>query len=154
MLKHGRGTRLPPYGKTARTYAVLLLFLGLRSFGNLWIAMGSRHLTRVLSVNPSAYLGSMLDPWVALGIVTLILSLFARMALLSLADLGFVLPVTAVGYILAAVLGKYFLAEQVSPQRWLATLLIFGGAALVGSTARRTGEPTPAVEQAREGVPQ
>ena len=133
-------------------YAVLVLFLGLRSFGNLWIAMGSRHFSQVLSVHPSAYLSSMLEPWVALGIVTLILSLFARMALLSLADLGFVLPVTAVGYILAAVLGRYFLDEQVSPQRWLATLLIFGGAVLVGSTTQRTGEPTPTAAQTREGV--
>lgn len=74
----------------------------------------------------------------ALGIAALILALFARLALLSLADLAFVLPVTAVGYVLAAVLGKFFLAERVSPQRWLATLLIFAGAALVGSTTQDT----------------
>ena len=44
----------------------------------------------------------------------LILSLFTRMALLSLADLSFVLPVTAVGYVLAALLGKVFLHEAVT----------------------------------------
>jgi len=129
---------LPHRGKNARTYAVLLLFIGLRGFGNLWLAMGARHFPRALSVNPSAYLGSMLEPLVALGIAALILALFARLALLSLADLAFVLPVTAVGYVLAAVLGKFFLAERVSPQRWLATLLIFAGAALVGSTTQDT----------------
>lgn len=145
---------MQPHGRTARTYAVLLLFLALRSFGNLWIAMGSRHFSQALSVNPSAYLASMLEPWVAAGIVALILSVFARMALLSLADLGFVLPVTAVGYIMAAVLGKYFLNEQVSPQRWMATLLIVGGAALVGSTSQRTSEAAiPATAKAAgEGV--
>jgi len=123
---------------------VLLLFIGLRGFGNLWLAMGARHFPRALSVNPSAYLGSMLEPLVALGIAALILSLFTRLALLSLADLAFVLPVTAVGYVLAAVLGKYFLAENVSPQRWMATLLIFAGAALVGSTTQDTTSPRSA----------
>jgi drug/metabolite transporter (DMT)-like permease len=47
-------------------------------------------------------------------------------------------PVTAVGYVLAALLGKFFLAEPVSPERWLGTALIFAGAALVGSTPRNT----------------
>ena len=48
------------------------------------------------------------------------------------------LPVTAVGYVLAALLGRFFLAEPVSPERWLGTALIFAGAALVGSTPRNT----------------
>jgi uncharacterized membrane protein len=70
----------------------------------------------------------------------MILALLTRMALLSLADLSFVLPVTAVGYILAALLGKVFLHELVTPQRWLGTVLIFAGAMLVGSTPRSTTE--------------
>ena len=85
-----------------------------------------------------AQLQAMLDPFAALGIAMLIFSLFARMALFSVADLSFVLPVTAVGYVLAALLGKFFLAEPVSPERWLGTALIFAGAALVGSTPRNT----------------
>jgi uncharacterized membrane protein len=82
----------------------------------------------------------MANPFVALGIVALILALLARMALLSIADLSYVLPVTAVGYVIAVFLGKVFLHETVSNQRWLGALLIFGGAALVGST---TGNTTP-----------
>jgi len=80
----------------------------------------------------------MLDPAVAAGIAMLVFSLFTRMALLSIADLSFVLPVTAVGYVLATVLGKVFLHEQVSPVRWLAALLIFAGVAVVGSTPQNT----------------
>ena len=59
------------------------------------------------------------------------------MALLSLADLSYVLPVTAVGYVIAAFLGKTFLSETVSNQRWLGTALIFLGAALVSSRPGR-----------------
>jgi drug/metabolite transporter (DMT)-like permease len=36
------------------------------------------------------------------------------------------------------VLGKVFLHETVSRQRWLGALLIFAGASLVGSTPRNT----------------
>jgi len=122
---------------------MLLLFLAFRGIGNLWLTMGARHFPQALGIAPLAYLSSLIEPFIALGIVMLLLSTFARLALLSLADLAFVLPVTAVGYVLAAVLGQFFLAEHISPQRWLAILLIFAGAVLVGSTSQNT---TPNVE--------
>ncbi len=89
-------------------------------------------------MNPALYLRAMLNPFVAIGIAALILALLTRMALFSLADLSFVLPVTAIGYVIAVFLGKVFLHETVTGQRWLGTLLIFAGAALVGSTSRNT----------------
>lgn len=76
----------------------------------------------------------MLNPFVAVGISMLILALLTRLALLSLADLSFVLPLTATGYILSVLLGKVFLNEQVSSSQWLGTLLIFFGVILVGTT--------------------
>ena len=56
----------------------------------------------------------MLNPFVAMGILALILALLTRMALLSLADLSFVLPVTAIGYVIAVFLGKMLLHETVA----------------------------------------
>jgi len=97
-------------------------------------------------MNPALYLHAMLNPFVALGIAALILALLTRMAMLSLADLSFVLPVTAVGYVIAVFLGKVLLHETVTQQRWLGTLLIFVGAALVGTTSRTT---TPSVEESQ-----
>ena len=89
-------------------------------------------------VNPLYYVRAIFDPLVALGVVMLIVALLTRMVLLSLADLSFVLPVTAVGYILAALLGKVVLHEVVTTQRWMGTILIFAGAALVSSTTQKT----------------
>ena len=80
----------------------------------------------------------MLNPYVTVGIAMLIAALLVRIALLGLADLSFVLPMTAVGYVLAALFGNWFLHEEVSPERWLGTVLIFAGALLVGSTAQNT----------------
>ena len=113
--------------------------------GNLSLAWGMKRIPAV-SANPLLYLQAMFDPLVALGVVMLILALLTRMALLSLADLSFVLPVTAIGYVMAALLGKVFLHENVTVQRWLGTLLIFTGAALVGSTSQTT---TSAAEESR-----
>ncbi len=134
---------LSTQAKSLRVYSVLLLFIGLKAAGNLSLAWGMKHLPQTMSANPLPYLRAMLDPFVALGILALILALLTRMALLSLADLSFVLPVTAIGYVLAAFLGKTFLHELVTPQRWLGTVLIFAGATLVGSTPRTTTEADP-----------
>jgi len=122
----------------ARAYAVLALFIGLKAVGNLSLAWGMKHFPQTMSANPLPYLRAMLDPFVALGIVALILALLTRMALFSLADLSFVLPVTAVGYIIATLLGKVFLHETVTAQRWAGTVLIVVGAALVGSGSHKT----------------
>lgn len=126
-----------------KTYSVLLLFLALKAGGNSAMAWGMKQVPERMSMNPALYFRAMLEPFVAVGVAALILALLTRMALLSLADLSFVLPVTAVGYVIAVFLGKVFLHEPVTGQRWLGTLLIFAGAVLVGTTSRST---TPSAE--------
>jgi drug/metabolite transporter (DMT)-like permease len=125
-------------GVFLKTYSVLLFFLALKAAGNSAMAWGMKQVPERMSMNPALYLRAMLNPFVAMGVVALILALLTRMALFSLADLSFVLPVTAVGYVIAVFIGKVFLHETVSQQRWLGTLLIFAGAALVGSTSLNT----------------
>jgi drug/metabolite transporter (DMT)-like permease len=124
--------------RTLRTYLLLALFVALRAFGNLALALGTKRFPAVLSTRPLDYILAMADPFAAAGIAMLILSIFARMAIFSVADLSFVLPVTAVGYVLATFLGYAVLSEPVSGARWAGTILIFLGAALVGSTPRNT----------------
>jgi len=86
----------------------------------------------------------MMDPFVALGIAMLILALLTRMALLSLADLSFVLPVTAIGYVLATLFGQVVLHENVHARQWIGSVLIFLGTGLVGTTEQNT---TPRAEK-------
>ena len=124
-----------------RTYSLLGLFVFLRPLGNLSLAWGTKHFPQVLSLNPVVYLRAMVDPFVALGIAMLILALLTRMALLSLADLSFVLPVTAVGYVLATLFGQVFLHENVHAQQWIGSALIFMGTGLVGATPQNTTMP-------------
>ena len=92
-------------------------------------------------MNPLPYLEALLNPFVALGIGMLVLALLTRMALLSVADLSFVLPLTATGYIISALLGKLFLSERVDSNQWLGTCMIFAGVVFVGSTPEKSSLP-------------
>lgn len=104
--------------------------------GNLLLTLGMR---RVGDVSDAAgFLRAFADPFVIAGVVLLLGWMLSHMALLSWADLSFVLPVTSVGYVLAAVCGWAFLNEHISPTRWAGVLLIFAGVALVGRTPTRT----------------
>lgn len=119
---------------------ILLLVLAVVAFnaiGNLALTWGLRHAVEQLGANPLGYVRVMVNPFVASGIALLVLWLLTRMALMSWADLSFVLPVTSVGYVLSALLGRVFLHETVSIERWAGTLLIFVGAGLVGVTAKQ-----------------
>ena len=90
---------------------------------------------------PLQYVGALFQPWVALGVALLILWQMSRMALLSWADLSYVLPVTSVGYVVVALIGKTLLHEAISPVRWAGIVLIVAGVALVsGGTAPQTYE--------------
>ncbi len=111
--------------------------------GNFFLGWGLKHGDASLSFSPVGYVTALFQPWVALGVGLLIVWMLSRMALLSWADLSYVLPVTAVGYALTALLGRFFLLEHVSWQRWTGTLLIVSGVALVSATPIRTTRPQP-----------
>lgn len=48
------------------------------------------------------------------------------------ADLSFVLPITAISYLLGALLSKYYLGETVTLTRWVGVLIITLGVIVVG----------------------
>lgn len=69
--------------------------------------------------------------WAAIGFMLTFLILW--MIALSWSDLTFVMPLTALTYVLNAVLVGPALGEHVSPLRWAGTLLIALGVALVSA---------------------
>ena len=89
--------------------------------------------------SPLDYITALFRPWLALGVLLLIAWMLLRMALLSWADLSYVLPVTAVEYVLVALAGRLYLHETITTRRWAGIALIVAGAALVsGATAPQT----------------
>jgi drug/metabolite transporter (DMT)-like permease len=79
-------------------------------------------------------IGSILQPVAMLGIVVLTAWMLLRMRLLGLADLSFVVPVTAIGYVLSALAGVLLLHEHVPLRGWIGTVIIMAGATLTGLT--------------------
>ena len=107
-------------------------------FGNFFLKKGMP----AALPTPWSYIVVLFHPWVALGVVLLVLWMLSRLTLLSWADLSYVLPVTAIGYVLVALLGMVFLREQISVKRWAGIALIVAGVALVSfGTAPRTHAP-------------
>jgi drug/metabolite transporter (DMT)-like permease len=107
-------------------------------FGNFFMKRG---MPAELST-PLEYITVLFRPWVAAGVALLVLWMLTRMALLSWADLSYVLPVTSIGYVLVAILGRVALHEQISLKRWAGIALIMGGVALVsGGSTVRTEKP-------------
>ena len=74
---------------------------------------------------------TILNPWVALGILFLLGFFAAYMTALSWADLTYVLPATSLGYVLLALIAKFVLHEQVTTTRWLGIGLISAGVGFV-----------------------
>jgi uncharacterized membrane protein len=100
---------------------------------------------------PLEYIAVLFRPWVAVGVALLILWMLSRMALLSWADLSYVLPVTSIGYILVALAGHVFLDERITATRWTGIALIAAGVALVGvGTEPQTAPRTPAEAETAE----
>ena len=119
-----------------QVWRLVALVTLLKPLSNLFLAWGMRELPQSPLFEPLLYLRAMIDPLVILGIVMQIVWLLTRMSLLSVADLSFVLPVTASGYVISTLLGRFVLHEQVSPSRWLGAILISAGSALVASSPR------------------
>src|SRR5258706_6619170 len=122
-----------------RVFAIIVILSN--AFGNFFLDRGMHGQT---TESPADYILLIFTTWVMLGISLLILWLLTRMALLSWADLSYVLPVTSLGYVASALLARFFLHEQISPQRWAGTLLIVAGTVLVGM-GTHAGEGSPAV---------
>jgi drug/metabolite transporter (DMT)-like permease len=109
------------------------------SVGNLLLALGTRNLP---AFDPAAllpYLGAaLLNGWILAGVAVLALCMYAQLSMLTWSDLSYVVPVTATGYVLTAILGQIFLGEGVSLLRWAGIALISFGVLLVAETGPRT----------------
>ena len=105
--------------------------------GNFALSWGMKH-GAAMDGSAMSFVHVVFNPWVLLGIALLAGWVLSRMALLSWADLSYVIPVTSIGFVLNAVMGYLFLGEQISALRWLGTLCIVGGTVLVGLTSVST----------------
>ncbi len=94
---------------------------------------------------------------VILGIVFLIGFFASYMSALSWADLTFVMPATAFGNVVIALLSRFFLHEHLSLSRWIGILLLTSAVGFVANRPARTdlkahSEAVPELPATRSGV--
>jgi uncharacterized membrane protein len=70
-------------------------------------------------------------PWMWLGVGMMAVAFFALLGALSIYNVSFVVPVTALSYVAGAFGGVVFLHEHVGFQRWLGVSLVAIGVVLV-----------------------
>lgn len=74
--------------------------------------------------------------WMWIGIALMTLAFFSLLAMLSMENVSFVVPVTALSYAAGAIGASVFLRERLSRQRWLGVLVVCIGVTLVWLSRR------------------
>lgn len=118
-----------------RLFAVLTILSNVA--GNSALTKGMQQLGGIGN-SPLALIAALFHPWVAVGVALLIVWTLTHMALLSWADLSYVIPVTALSYVVTAFAARLLLGENVSVARWIGIVLITAGVTLVGRTEGNT----------------
>ncbi len=103
--------------------------------GNVLQSLGMRHHGEIRDFRPGA-LGRaaaalVRSRYIVASVVAMAISFFAFMALVSIAEISFAVPVTASTYILETILAKYLLKEQVEAKRWAGVVLVAAGVGLL-----------------------
>ena len=130
-----------------RQYLILALVSLCAPMGDACLARGMSRLPSISLAHPLALISAVFTPWIALGIVLLIGFFASYLTALSWADLTFVMPATAFGYVVIAILSRFWLHETISLERWAGILLITLGVSFVAQGPSRTETPFPADAQ-------
>jgi drug/metabolite transporter (DMT)-like permease len=103
--------------------------------GEVLQAMGMRHHGEIRDFRPGALGRAMAalarNRFVIGSVLAMAVSFFSFLKLLTMAELSFAVPASAVTYALETILAKYILKERVTWLRWAGASLVICGVALV-----------------------
>jgi drug/metabolite transporter (DMT)-like permease len=113
----------------------IAVIVGATTVGEVMQAAGMRRHGEIRDFRPGA-IGRAIallsrNQFVIGSVFAMAVSFFAYLGLLTIADLSFAVPATAITYVLETVLAKYLLKEQVNWLRWAGACLVICGVALV-----------------------
>lgn len=103
--------------------------------GEIFVSRAMKENGEVKNFRPVALLEVILRAlrvkWMWLGVGMMAVGFFSLLAVFSFANVSFVVPVTALSYVVGALGGRFFLGERVNLQRWIGILLVCAGVTLV-----------------------
>jgi drug/metabolite transporter (DMT)-like permease len=121
----------------------LLAFIGISApLGDTCLSSGMTRLPPISLAHPEILVSAVFTPWIAAGIALLIGFFASYLTALSWADLTFVLPTTAFGNVIVALLARFWLHEPISLERWAGIVLITVGVGFVANGPSLTETPS------------
>ena len=103
--------------------------------GEIFVSRAMKENGEVKNFRPVALLAVILRAlrvkWMWLGVGMMAVGFFSLLVVFSFANVSFVVPVTALSYVVGALGGRFFLGERVNLQRWIGILLVCAGVTLV-----------------------
>ena len=123
-----------------RELTLLFLIVVGGTGGELCISHAMKSLDVHSGFHPSALLRFFLKatrvPSMWLGIALMTVAFFSLLAMLSIQEVSFVVPVTALSYLTGAIGATTLLGERISQQRWLGLMLVCLGVTVVWLSKR------------------
>jgi len=132
---------------TWRKYLVLAAIVVFSSIGDTLLSRGMRTMPGLDQIGLSTIprlIAAVFNPWVIVGIIFLLIFMAAYLTALSWADLTFVMPATAFGNVLIALLSRFWLHEHLSWSRWLGIFLLTAAVGFIADSPIRTEHPEAA----------
>ena len=129
---------------TTQQYGTLLAVVLTASFGDALLSRGMAQVGQVDLHHLPLLFHALFNPNIDFGILLLIGFFATYMNALSWADLTFVMPATAFGNVVIALISRFLLHETLSWSRWLGILLITSAVGFVANRPARTELPSPA----------
>jgi drug/metabolite transporter (DMT)-like permease len=118
-------------GERGRILLIMLAAVIALSLGETALARGMKQAARGGGDWMAQALAVVRNGWILAGVALLGLHLALYLLALRRTDLSFALPLTAASYPLSALLARFYLREDVGTARWVGTLLITAGVAIV-----------------------
>ena len=124
-------------------YLLLALIIFGSTFGDVYVAKGMKQIGQISVSRWRDLLFAPFNPWVALGVVLLIMFYVSYLASLSWADLSYIMPATTFGYVLTALAAHFMLYEKIPLTRWIGIIMITVGVGFIARGGSLTVAPTP-----------
>lgn len=119
------------------TILLLAVLICASTGGEIAITYGMKATGEPARLRPRAiltFLGrAVCNGWFWVGIPLMAVSFYALLILLSWQPVSFVIPASALSYVVGTLGAKYILGEKVTPARWAGVILVCLGVILVAS---------------------
>lgn len=120
---------------------VFLLFVVVAGTGGeLCVSRAMKSLGEMHDFRPSSLVNFIVRalrvPWMWLGVGMMALAFFSLLAILSIQEVSFVVPVTALSYTAGAIGAKLFLGERINRERWIGLAIVCVGVTIVWFSKR------------------